>query len=64
MKIVIFSVRCAARAICSVRRFDSKHISVSTASSVVNSRQEVSPDYEKQAKKLDSHVQGDNTAPF
>ena len=32
---------------------------------MANSRQEeASPDYEKKAKKLDSHVPGDDTTPF
>ena len=36
-----------------------------TTSSVVNSRQaDVSPDCEKKAKKLDSHVPGDDSTPF
>ena len=36
-----------------------------TTSSVVNGRQEeVSPDYEKKAKKLDSYVPGDDNTPF
>ena len=36
-----------------------------TTSSVVNARQEeVSPDYEKKAAKLDSHVPGDDNTPF
>ena len=36
-----------------------------TTSSVVNARQEeMSPDYEKKAAKLDSHVPGDDNTPF
>ena len=36
-----------------------------TTGSVVNGRQEeVSPDYEKKATKLDSHVPGDAATPW